>query len=71
MVKYPRRQSLSVSDYSALAARRFLQYRLRKRQESLERRAAGLAVAVFERAVPAFQQAGLVKRRNVEKVDVE
>jgi hypothetical protein len=62
---------LLLSKYEELAARRFRQYKWEKRIGALEGQLLALAVKVFQKSMPILEQAGLSKRRAVEKVRVE
>ena len=54
-----------------LAARRYRQYQWQKRKESLARRLIEFILRVLKALVSALQGARIVKKRTVEKVNVE
>jgi hypothetical protein len=61
----------SLSQYKALAERRFRQYKWEKRKAVLEKAFIAAALRLFENTVPVLQNTGVVKRRAVERIDVE
>lgn len=54
-----------------LAARRYRQYRWQKRKESFAKRMIDFILRVLKALVEALQNARIVKKRVVEKVNVE
>jgi hypothetical protein len=54
-----------------LAARRYRRYKWEKRKAAFEKKVMALSFTVFQQAVPLLEQAGIARRRTVEKVSVE
>jgi hypothetical protein len=60
-----------MSAYEVLAARRFLFYKWMMRKATLDRTIAALTLDLFMNAVPLLEKSGLLRKRSVEKVNVE
>lgn len=58
-------------EYSSFAAKRYRQHKWEKRKESLMQQVAALILRLLQAIVKTLQDAGLIKRRAVEKVVVE
>jgi hypothetical protein len=60
-----------LSEYRELAARRFRQYKWERRKVAFEKKMMTMTLSVFQQTVPLLEQAGLTRKRTVEKVSVE
>ncbi len=60
-----------MSEYSALVARRYRQYRRRKQNESLIHRLVNLVLRILHALIITLQKASIKKVRRVEKINVE
>jgi hypothetical protein len=57
--------------YETLAAKRYRKYRWQERKESFAKSMAAIILQLLQAIIKILQQAGLTKRRTVEKVSVE
>ncbi|HEX2558381.1 MAG TPA: hypothetical protein VHK86_08675 [Nitrososphaera sp.] len=58
-------------EYSNFAAKRYRQHKWEKRKESLMQQIAAIILRLLQAIVKTLQDAGVMKRRAVEKVAVE
>ncbi|MDP8889180.1 MAG: hypothetical protein M3M89_06090 [Thermoproteota archaeon] len=60
-----------MSEYSALAAKRYRQYMWQKQKESLMHGLVTLVLRILHSLIRTLQQAGIKKAQRVEKINVE